>query len=156
MPKHTKLYLRTTCFLIIFRHEKDLRYVKIEKIARRISILAKKKDSFACWSLFSEVVSFGCTHNPLFVFFILFYLFCFFWERGFSHNVSWNVFLMLILEGVLFIWPTTSSSFRCKGSLCEICLNKGFFLIFLLITSFWESTVWVLSSVGFLISLFVC
>lgn len=28
VPKHTKLYLRTTCFLIIFRHECFLRYVK--------------------------------------------------------------------------------------------------------------------------------
>lgn len=38
-----------------------------------------------------------------------------------------NVFLMLILEGALFIWLTTLSSFHCKGSLCEIRLNKVFF-----------------------------
>jgi len=62
-------------------------------------------------------------------------------------NVSQNVFLVLILEGVLFIWPTPSS-FRCEGSLCEICLNKVFFLIFLLIMSFWESMIIVICRVS--------
>lgn len=77
-------------------------------------------------------------------------LFYFFERERLSHNgnVPQNVFLVLILEGVLFIWPTTSSS--------EICLNKVFFFFFYLpadyvLLGIYES---ILASVGVNISHF--